>query len=180
MGANLGGVIGGFVCDNFPLLGMARSNMVRGVLKDARSTNCTHMLFLDTDVVIGPDVPQRLLAHGRSIVSALYFERRFPYRGVYRYKDGEEGPLPGTVPVQGLLPVELLGFGCVLIDLAVLRAMEDPWFVMEKVGEDFHFCRKAREKGFSMFVDCATEVQHVGTVPIGRAEAYALSRIKPL
>ena len=139
----------------------------------------SHIFFLDDDVIAPHDAILRLLSHKRDIVSGVYY-RRSPPIGVpvmLRYIEG------GTQYVTqfkwpDLIPVDLVGAGCLLISRTVLEAMKakgghHPFFdwrsdrtdlpPLERTSEDFTFCVRAkREFGFEILVDTSVRCHHVG------------------
>src|SRR5271154_2084250 len=147
----------------------------------ARNTACENLLksdftwlfFLDDDVVTPPDAYARLAAHGKDIVSGLYYRRAAPIRPVMlHYVAGDPNPqwIEKWSPANSLIEVDLVGAGCLLIHRRVIERMSQPWFEWQlgkpdektvdgkpgesKLSEDFAFCRKAkRDFGFQIFVD---------------------------
>jgi hypothetical protein len=78
-------------------------------------------------------------------------------------------------PGDGLVEVDYLGFGGVMIRRAVFERLEKPWFPIRFrgvgpdgndiwSGEDYGFCDKAREAGFALHVDAALSFRfgHLG------------------
>jgi hypothetical protein len=143
------------------------------LVNQALSTECTHLLFIDSDMTFPPHTPVQLLAHQQDIVGIAAATRRenrllnsAQTKWGQRLKAGAE---------DGLVEVDYLGFGCVLIRAEVFRALEKPWFPIEYrgsdsenqdiwLGEDYGFCEKARAAGFSIAVDAALswQVGHAG------------------
>lgn len=80
-----------------------------------------------------------------------------------------------------LVKCDALATGCLLVKVGVFRAMAGPWFECwpgSVGGEDFDFCRKAREAGFQVWgdfsVQCGHEAQMVFVGAEDFAETYAL------
>ena len=117
---------------------------------------CSHVFFLDDDVIIPPHTLITLLAHERPIVSGLYFG-----------KSDAPQPLllgaPGTGPKTDWTPGDVVecyghGMGCTLIDTEVFRVVESPWFKTTEGDEgtqteDLYFLEKAAEHGYTGCVD---------------------------
>ncbi len=62
--------------------------------------------------------------------------------------------LPGKR--EDLIECDGVGGGCLLIHKRVFDAIEKPYFKCNPntfIGEDFYFCRKAREAGFKIYLD---------------------------
>lgn len=127
------------------------------------------VFFLDTDQVCAPDTLLRLLAVHQPIVSGLIAQRHAPFRPVAFC--GERQLTWAEIPAEGLLEVDHVGTGCLLIHRAVINCIPIPWFAVgqidpERVGEDLYFSRKAREAGLSLRIDCDVRVGHQTTVTV--------------
>jgi hypothetical protein len=128
----------------------------------------THVLWLDSDMRFPKDALGRLLAHGEPIVGANYTTRRPPYLPT---AETAEGYLFGSPDLDGLVEVSHLGMGLLLVDTDVFRKIGEPYFALgynrqdgSYVGEDFYFCKKARDHGYKVYVDqtLSREVRHIG------------------
>ncbi len=134
---------------------------------------------LDTDMLPEPDVLPRLLAHGKDIVGALYFARfgaPHPYAGWHR-PDGKEDTV---TPHRGLVEVEWVASGALLVRRSVFERLRAPRFVLSGDGlgsgrnEDHGFCANAHAAGFHIWCDTDTIVGHLGAPrPVGLAEYRA-------
>jgi hypothetical protein len=149
--------------------------------EDVLQHNFTWLFFLDDDVVTPPDAYHRLAAHGKDIISGLYYRRAEPIVPVMM-KNNDKGQavwITQWSPPRSLIEVDLVGAGCLLIHRRVLERMKPPWFEWQigredpkadptkppqnRLSEDFAFCQKAkREYGFSVFVDTSIECEHIG------------------
>lgn len=136
------------------------------------TTDCTHILWLDTDMRFPPNTLLRLLDRKVPIVASNYVERRPPFRPVAFPKLERASTRLFTEPEDtGLVKVDAVGFGVVLMETAVFRKMPEPWFAVgwvpdtkEYVGEDVFFCSKARQYGETIWLDhdLSREVEHIG------------------
>lgn len=141
----------------------------------AQQVGATHLFFIDSDMMIPPDALARLLAHGKPIVGGTYTKRRLPYDLTHRELDGS----PGRVKGEGLREISRLPTGCMLIDMKVIAAMKKPYFHAlwntdgSQISEDNVFCDKAREAGFSVWLDesLSQELQHLGQFGYTLADA---------
>jgi len=125
----------------------------------------THLLFLDSDMCLPANTLDRLLAHGKPVVGASYVRRQEPY-------DLLGAPLTSWGDAD-LVEVRELPTGCLLINVAVLKKMDWPWFQFQyadeeqtgRLSEDIYFCRKVREGGGHIWCDTklTREIAHVGT-----------------
>jgi hypothetical protein len=143
-------------------------------------TDCTDMVFLDSDVACGPGVFTRLLSHQVDMVAGVYRvksdEERYPVAGL------DEGSTQDTE--TGLWEVKHVPFGLVRMRRSVIEKMQaawpDDWFhancadqikchalfnteIRDRQfhGEDFYFCRKWREIGGRIYVDPEFMLAHV-------------------
>lgn len=189
--ANLAGFTASIVPDDTMLSlltneGTYVHRMRQELLERSLGFDADWLLWLDSDMRFPKDALVRLLAHREAIVGVNYATRKLPVGFTALKREGEW--LATRESSAGLEEVESLGFGCVLMDLRrVVPALgEPPWFrndfeptpdgKLRPVGEDFFFCRRAREGGLRLFVDhdlsklCA----HVGTFDFrpGHAEAW--------
>lgn len=122
------------------------------------------LLFFDSDQEFQPDALMRLLSWRVPIVSALIAGRRSPFLPCFT----SHGKQPDwrDIPNDGLLEVELVGCGFLLIRREVFEQIEPPWFRMgqlnpEMPGEDSWFSAQAAKAKIPMFVDCGLRVGHV-------------------
>lgn len=81
------------------------------------------------------------------------------------WNEVRELPDVGCAPEwpDNLRPVDALGAGCLLVERRVFDAIGYPWFVAYHDtggGEDFDFCRRAKEFGFQPYVDWAVRCGH--------------------
>jgi GT2 family glycosyltransferase len=139
----------------------------------------THILFLDADMVWPTDVLHKMLKHhDKGIVSGLYHLKGGDYAPVAmgNGKPSETGPTvymhdrDYRLTGDDLREQQVVGMGCTLIPMDAFRALDRPWFHYEAddqgwpaVSEDVPFCRKARDKGFSIWLDPSVKCGHVTT-----------------
>ena len=124
------------------------------------------LLFLDSDMQPERNTLGRLLSKNKPIVSALYFTRRPPYYREFGGVDDHGVIWSGEIDEpRGLQEVEWAGGGCLLVQRHVFTTLQSPWFhtgTESNINEDLNFCEKARQKGFSIYVDTTTGVSHMG------------------
>lgn len=146
-------------------------SMRRELAKLAIGSGADSLLFLDSDMRFPKDALVRLLRHKEPIVAASYSMRRLPLAPV-AFDGYTQGQLHYVAnDAEGLEEVASVGMGCFLIDLDVFKKLDEPWFANEYdaalddyIGEDVHFCRKAREAGYRILVDAklTNEMGHLG------------------
>jgi hypothetical protein len=149
------------------------------------STDCTHCLWLDCDIMFTPQDVVRLTSHDEAIVGGFY-----PLKN-----DGElflAAGSPTDLPDErGLLPVSYMGTGFLLVRRDVFQKMLDTygdeisyseadgrihhdfWRVGVKrlgreqryLSEDMFFQQNARDLGFKVYGDTQVVLKHLGTIP---------------
>lgn len=154
---------------------------------DFLESKCTHLMFIDADILFTAAHIEKLLAHDTYIVGGLYAKKA-------------EGPLkwvcnalPERPPIDesGLLQLKHLGTGFMMIHRVVLEKMvselrdkiayfeheidrkmwgffhmpitQDDKGVPRLQSEDWHFCDVARELGFTVYGDTRVILKHIGT-----------------
>jgi GT2 family glycosyltransferase len=143
-----------------------------------------YMLWIDSDQGFSFDDFAALMERKRDICAGwyetvsgnssvgLHFDES-------KFKETGEIPLmsPKDIKKRGVpFKVDFVGFGFVLIARGVFEQIAYPWFshdeitmnngVVRQLGEDFTFCRKAREAGFSIWVDPTVRVSHTKSFEI--------------
>lgn len=143
------------------IVAVARNNGV----ERAQKHQADYLLFLDSDMTFPPNTLARLLAHGKDIVGALYTKRLPPYEIL-------GAPMPGATPDDaGLLQMQRIPTGCLLIAMSVFTKLERPYFhfginetTHNLLGEDYAFCDDARTAGVPIWADMnlSREIGHIG------------------
>jgi FkbM family methyltransferase len=132
-----------------------------------------YLFSVDSDIVLPADTLKKMLDADRDIISGLYIQRVPGLHVLEVYKDTGFGGVT-NIPYEELHNKEITeiascGFGCCLIKGEVFRKLEYPHFVYTSaldhshtISEDIYFCRKARENGFSVWVDPSIKCEHIG------------------
>lgn len=143
------------------------------IIDEAINAKCTHILFLDDDMAFAPNTLMKLLQHDKDIVSGLYLNRSYPHRPVIfdydfngDYKVHRVHSLKDNE--KGLIEVEAVGFGCMLIKTTVFSSLEQPYVRLgelrkDRRNEDTGFCHRVRKLGIPVYCDLDTTVGHIGT-----------------
>jgi len=165
---------------NCSLITMARNCLVAEFLK----TDCTEMLFIDSDVIVTPNDILRLMAQsGDKDVTAGAYPRRAKdkkfFTDLYWTEDN-------NLEFDGsLMRVQRVGTGFMLIQRHVIEKMMEAhpeWSYLNKpdgeripalfdfaivndnyVGEDYLFCNRVTEMGFTVHIDVDISLPHIGT-----------------
>lgn len=89
-------------------------------VREARKQGCTHVLFMDSDMVFPADALIRLLGDQRMIVGALYARRVHPYATL--------GALLDPNDRRDVAEALEMGVGLILIRMDAFDHMEAPYF----------------------------------------------------
>ena len=167
--------------------GQARTDLARNELVNSfLETKATHILFLDSDQVFPPYTIDRLLSHKKPVVGCLYFHRQKPFRP-HAYKWNWEVLTPLGEPTitaleitaedQGLLKVDAIGTGGLMVAREVFGIVKPPWFEYggQWDSEDITFCRKLAEERIEIWCDTGCESGHLAEFVIGR-QNYLLEK----
>ncbi len=150
-----------------------RNVLVNYALQDP---SVTHILFVDTDVLIEkpkPDINEgirALLSCHAPIASGIYRAKKkegFPWAFWMRNPNGQ-----GLMNIDkwsgNWLECDFIGFGFVLIERQVFERLNYPWFLWQEPepSEDFYFCIQAKAAGFPCKVFTDVQLAHIGQVKI--------------
>ncbi len=100
----------------------------------ARKHGCSHILFLDDDMVPRPNVIGQLAEHDKDIVSGLYLGRSAPHIPfVFSHFEPEGAYARGlNRDDPRLVPIAAAGMGCCLVRMTVFDRLDPPYF---RLGE---------------------------------------------
>jgi hypothetical protein len=138
------------------------------LVRMARNSGSTHMLWLDDDMTFPPDTLVRLLRAEKGIVGANYISRKPPHAPVAA-KDEKRIVSHGKT---GIEKADHMGLGVCLMAMDVFEAVPSPYFYFgwspkdeQFIGEDVWFFRAARKAGYELWVDhdLSNEIGHIGT-----------------
>jgi hypothetical protein len=141
------------------------------IVEHARQHGCTHVCFVDDDMVCPPSMLTQLRAHDVEIVSGFYVGRTAPhYPLVFSHFDDRGAhvqALTGTEP--RLLPIAAAGLGCCLVQMSVFDRLEPPYFRLGELNtqdwsDDLGFFKRAQAAGVRSYCDLDCPVGHIGTV----------------
>ena len=130
----------------------------------------SHVLFIDDDMEFEPSVLHDLAARKLDFVVCNYPRKKIPIEYISVNLEGKE--LPTHREMVGLEEAMQVGFGMALIGMKVVKEIDKPRFPLpfnvqtgDYGSEDYWFCRKARAKGYKIFVDhdASKKVGHIGS-----------------
>ena len=127
----------------------------------AEAQGCTHIVYVDTDMVFPAGAIKQLVDHGKDIIGIVAYKKAFPKFACVRIKEGVE-MRPEEIPHE-LFQCEEVGTGLMAVNLERMKTIPPPHFEANMpLGEDLYFCRKARAAGLEVWCDPTIEVKHIG------------------
>ena len=163
------------------LITKARNSLVADFLNSDADT----LLFVDADVVVSADAILRLMAlsTGKDVTAGIYPRRGMDRKFFLDYYLDDRGAL--EFDENGLMRVQRIGTGFMMIQRHVLETMiarHPEWAYENNVdnrtdyaifdlglvngqyyGEDYLFCDRATAEGFTIYLDPAISLPHVGS-----------------
>ena len=145
----------------------ARNDIVAKFLE----SDCTHLLFIDSDTVPPLDALHRLLNHDKPIISALtpIIELDEKLGTYYRKWNCVDENDKHMVPNTGTRMCKGCGSSCILIQREVFSKMKIPYYRFQYkddngkdilVGEDIYFIINALSLGIKTYADTSIICQH--------------------
>jgi hypothetical protein len=151
-------------------------------------SDCTHLLCIDSDLGWPAEAVMAMLNSGKEFVAGVY-PARDPSKATKQYLFRPECDARGIIQDKHLIKMQYIPAGFMLIAKSVITKMREkhpdlyyepkdkrnnpePGYCFfntevwegEFWGEDFVFCRKAREAGVEIWVDPLIQFDHAGTV----------------
>ncbi len=138
-----------------------------------------YFLSLEQDVIPPVDIIEKLIRHGKDVVSGIYYKL---YNVNVRGKDGIVRqkktllPLifmpsndkdkmhvcyPKDVEGEQFFKIRACGLGCVLIGKEVLEKVKFRYDPTKSTFDDFLFCTDVIEKGFEIYADTSVKCKHL-------------------
>lgn len=128
----------------------------------AIAAGMTHLMFLDDDMSFEPQVLETLLGRRQDIVVTNYLIKTENWQTDPQWVavDLNDKRVPVSDGRTGLQPIAYSGFGVSIIATDVFKRMPRPMFMPDYdaeakkyTTEDNPFFRKARESGFTVYLD---------------------------
>lgn len=131
-----------------------------------------HLMFIDTDILIQPDIINNLLKSDKDIISGLIWNGYIasadkPYlypnimkiteRGMYKHIVNSYVKNAPSLPSPTLMEVDLTG-AVILLSRKVYKSVK---YGFHPQGEDAYFCKMAQDKGFELFCDLSVFSNHI-------------------
>ena len=135
------------------------------MLKQAILDGHDKALFVDDDTKFRPEHVDMLLARNLEIVGGSYLTRRAENAICAVRNNAWVSP-----DVRGLLHVNMVGCGFMMLDLEFIKNLPTPWFRYEfyqnehgerdQTSADFGLCLHAESCGYKIYCDCDCIVEH--------------------
>lgn len=163
-------------------LGSALSTMRTDIVLQAQQAGCTHLLFLDSDMVFQPSLLDNLIDDDVEVVAANCPVKMVPSHPTARKWDGEKYELVLTNDhCDKMEQVDRIGTGVMLIRLDIIPRLATPWFAFRPFeaggyqGEDWCFCEQVEAAGIPIWIDhdVSKDVGHIGYL------TYTHKMVKP-
>jgi GT2 family glycosyltransferase len=170
-----------FVVSPYPIE-VQRNLQIQNFLGDERFT---HIFFLDSDCIPKPLTIEKLLDYDKDIVAsvapALIGMKHVFTAATLIPEEKRENPdqiffMPtvNSEEAHGLKEVDGVGMTGVLIRREVFEKIEPPYFRFEfspdgtrlTLGEDYYFCKKAKDAGYQIWADFDLRQVHMKTVSL--------------
>jgi len=152
-----------------------RTDLYRNLIAtELLKSDYTHVLMLDADHQHPTDIIQRLARWviadpNVKVVGGLNFRRGEPFEpcAFMQDKDGQVYSIKEWD--QGLVQVDAIGTGSILISREVFEVCEPPWFYNvydyawegQYPGEDIGFSKRCFDAGIPLYVDTTTSSPHL-------------------
>jgi hypothetical protein len=160
-----------------PKVDSARNRIFERWLEE---TTATHLLMVDTDMLIPSETIERLLSYDKDIVGGLAFtgigQLSSVVPAIRVITETDKGPSIEPLweyPPDSLTQVAAIGAACMLVKREVAEAMLEargkdhamPWFAFGmhngvEIGEDIAFCLTAGKIGYEVWVDTGFVIPH--------------------
>lgn len=192
----------GFYAGECPV-GRSRNALTAEFLK----TDCTDLLFIDSDLIFSADQIERIVLHEEDVVGGMYLLKcEGNPRICWNHKPGIVQPND-----NGLMQVNYLGTGFMRIRRHVFERMvaefgDDIWYTTDNsntpqekqydfwrmgvykykngdrrwLSEDWWFCQKCEDIGIPVYADCNVMLKHSGNAVYPLSYQHDLLYSKPL
>lgn len=148
-----------------------RVDQVRNLIADWVVRGFDYLFAVDHDVTFAKDTLRKMLDHNKDLVTGVYRQRVEPQAiEVYDLKQHRMSVDQLYGGQSDLVQIGGCGFGCVLVKKKVMTGIGYPQFEYHvaldhanTVSEDTDFCRKAMQKGFTLWCDRTILCGHIGS-----------------
>jgi hypothetical protein len=150
------------------------------LVETALENKADYLLFVDADMRFPKDTLKILMAHDKDIIGVNATTRSEPVKPTAKNFIVNEDQSVDWLPIysnarSGIEKADGIGCGVMLVKTKVFKAMEEPYFYFEQLGnnkilgEDIYFCIKAKDAGFDTWLDhdLSKGIKHIGQYVYG-------------
>ena len=141
-----------------------------GLTREAVVGGYTHMLWLDADMIFPETIVEDLAESGHYFVTGVYHARRPPHRSCVFTRLVPNVERPGPEYGQEPFRIAGCGFGCVLVEVDLMRRVDfhtGQLFMPDSAfGEDLAFCQRATGLGYELWCDPRVVCGHIGQMAV--------------
>ena len=134
-------------------------------------TNCTHLLFIDADIVLlTPDAIDLLIEASKDVIAGVYVFKDYPHNIAIRFLSKADKLKFDNHGLSSMFKVKYASTGFMLIKREVFQVLNYPFpfrpYVVddEYLSEDWAFCDRAG-KMFDIWARRDIELGHLGQYP---------------
>lgn len=151
------------------IMGIVIDHARNKLVENAIESGCTHILFLDSDMTFPKDLIEKLLKQDKDIVGGMYVNRHVQTT-IVAYQLGKNGLYRNITydKPKGLVEVDGIGTGALLIKIDVFKNLPKPWFKFalhkpsgNTISEDLMFCKLAKSNGYKIYCDTNCNCGHL-------------------
>ncbi len=152
-----------------------RIDQIRNLIADWMVKGDYDYLFsIDSDITFPAETLEKFINHNQDMVTGIYRQRKPQqiieiYNGMGYNVSWSDLSIAADASENHLVEIGGCGFGCVLIKKEVFTGIPYPHFEYHvsldhnnTVSEDVDFCRKATDKGFTIWCDTTIQCGHLG------------------
>lgn len=123
------------------------------IVGQALENDCSHLLFVDSDLMFQADAISRLMARNVDIVGARYNKRILPISPTVKQE------------ISAIAEVPFVPSGFLMVNCNVFKTIGKPYFSFDERSDsdDLYFCNKALDAGFKVYCDPTIPIGHLGT-----------------
>lgn len=144
------------------------------IIDRAIENNCTHIFFVDDDIILQKDTLTKLMSHNVDIVTGLYLMRNYPHQPIIFDYMGEDGIVAHSnlTHENGLVKIIAAGLGCCLISIDVFKFLTKPYIRLGELEldqwcDDIGFFKRVRDDDqFEVYCDLTATVGHVTSTTV--------------
>lgn len=149
------------------------STRTRNAIRDmALASDADYFMFVDSDTVMPKDTISTLVSNNKDMVGGWYkilTDERWA-SGYFTTKKGKKHFVNYTSPQKGLIEVDMIGLGCLLVSRKVYKSIKFNAGLDEKtvlkgypsfIGISGQYGVDAHKKGFKLYMDGRIICQHL-------------------